>query len=122
MFNLFSYSSSSGRRPNPHQGSSYYQRKGFFGNMKNFGSFSSSSGKRRAHSRNNYSQVPPHSQPHSQARPGGVCPACGSAVPAGSKFCLSCGAKIETTPFCTNCGKPLPANARFCPECGAKAP
>lgn len=50
-----------------------------------------------------------------------VCPKCGASVPAGAKFCLSCGEKMASNAlFCPNCGKPLPAGSRFCSECGTK--
>lgn len=64
------------------------------------------------------------------------CPSCGAELPSGAKFCLQCGAKIETlgeseiicphcgkkTPkgkFCMECGQPL---IRRCPSCGAEVP
>ncbi len=58
------------------------------------------------------------------------CQKCGSEVPAGSKFCNECGAKIEQValfkdiepeskePYkCKKCGKIIPSNSVFCPEC-----
>ena len=58
------------------------------------------------------------------------CQKCGSEIPAGSKFCNECGAKIEqvallkdsepesTEPYkCEKCGKIIPSNSVFCPEC-----
>ena len=33
-----------------------------------------------------------------------TCPSCGASVPAGSKFCLSCGARMASASFCPNCG------------------
>lgn len=58
------------------------------------------------------------------------CQKCGSEVPAGSKFCNECGAKIEqvalfkdsesksTEPYkCEKCGKIIQSNSVFCPEC-----
>lgn len=48
-----------------------------------------------------------------------ICPKCGTAVPAGSKFCLECGEKMSSGPtVCSKCGKPLPEGAKFCLECG----
>jgi class 3 adenylate cyclase/tetratricopeptide (TPR) repeat protein len=46
------------------------------------------------------------------------CIACGSKVPAGARFCPSCGAGLG--PVCSMCGEMLPSGARFCPSCGAK--
>ena len=117
MFNFFSSSSSKGRYPNPNRGGSHYQRGGFF---RNFGSFSGSGSGRRRYNQN---QQPYPDQGYAQqsAAQGSsqVCPNCGMQVPAGSKFCLSCGAKMNTAAFCTNCGKPVPPGSKFCPECGS---
>ncbi len=46
-----------------------------------------------------------------------TCAACGSATPAGKKFCIHCG--TQTQARCPSCGQPLVAGARFCAECGA---
>ena len=61
-------------------------------------------------------------QPNTPSAAGqAVCPNCGASVPAGSKFCLSCGEKmVSNAAFCPNCGRPLPAGAKFCSECGSK--
>lgn len=76
------------------------------------------------------------------------CPNCNAEVPAGAKFCLECGEKIEALSvdevicpscrkkthrgkFCSECGAPLvrqcakcgaqlSENAKFCLECGEK--
>lgn len=76
------------------------------------------------------------------------CLKCGSALPENAKFCLECGAKVETlsenemicpkcgnkTPkgkfcvecgvklqnVCPNCGKEVPQGAKFCLECGQR--
>ncbi len=49
------------------------------------------------------------------------CPKCGASIPAGSKFCLECGEKInvitEGMIVCPECGKKV-RKGRFCPECG----
>ena len=49
------------------------------------------------------------------------CPNCGAVLPAGAKFCLECGEKINAIPegmvVCPNCGKTVP-NGKFCLECG----
>lgn len=60
------------------------------------------------------------------------CQKCGAEVPAGSKFCNECGAKIEQIALfkdsesestesykCGECGKIIPNNSVFCPECHA---
>ena len=49
-----------------------------------------------------------------------ACGSCRAAVPAGARFCPSCGAKVAGA-FCGACGATVPAGARFCPGCGAKA-
>jgi membrane protease subunit (stomatin/prohibitin family) len=53
-----------------------------------------------------------------------ICPSCSARIPATSKFCLECGAKIATPPAgtknCPKCGHPVLATAKFCPECGQK--
>lgn len=77
-----------------------------------------------------------------------ICPNCKAEVPAGAKFCLECGTKIEALgddemicpacgkkthkgKFCMECGAPLvhkcpkcstelPTSAKFCPECGER--
>ena len=121
MFNFFSSSSKKGRYPNPNRGGSHYQKGGFF---KNFGSFSSSGSGRRRYDQNNQSYAnQTYGQGYlQQAGPQGstqICPNCSTQVPAGSKFCLSCGAKMNTAAFCTNCGKPVPPGSKFCPECGS---
>ena len=129
MSGFFSHSSSRRRYPDPNMGGAHYRRKGLFGMLSGLGSgFSSRS------SRGHYGQGYPNQgypnqgypdpgqggfQPTAPAAGGqAVCPKCGASVPAGSKFCLSCGAPINTAAFCQNCGKPLPPNAKFCPECG----
>lgn len=60
------------------------------------------------------------------------CPKCGAEIPASSKFCNECGAKIEQVALfkdsepestesykCGECGKIIPSNSVFCPECHA---
>lgn len=51
------------------------------------------------------------------------CPKCSAANVAGAKFCIECGAQIETaadkTP-CVKCGAQLAAGVKFCSECGSK--
>ncbi len=55
-----------------------------------------------------------------------ACPGCSAALPAGSKFCASCGTKIEAAPPpqaqaggpCPNCQSPVPPGGKFCANCG----
>lgn len=60
------------------------------------------------------------SAPAAPSAAGAVCPVCKAAVPAGSKFCPNCGAKMAVASFCPGCGKSVPAGSKFCPDCGAK--
>ncbi|MDD3626509.1 MAG: SPFH domain-containing protein [bacterium] len=51
------------------------------------------------------------------------CPKCNSSIPANSKFCPTCGSKIEiptATMKCPSCAKDIPQDSKFCPECGSK--
>ncbi len=120
MFSFFSFSRSKGHYPNPNRGGAYYKKSGIFGS----GSFGSGSfsGSRRGYYDYPHAQQPqpmPQQAPQPQQAPV-ICPNCNTAVPSGSKFCLSCGAKINTAVFCPQCGKQLPPGAKFCMECGAK--
>jgi membrane protease subunit (stomatin/prohibitin family) len=52
------------------------------------------------------------------------CPKCGAANVGNAKFCVDCGARMETTGqtvACAKCGAQMPADAKFCSECGTKA-
>ncbi|MFQ6081395.1 MAG: SPFH domain-containing protein [Candidatus Bathyarchaeia archaeon] len=53
-----------------------------------------------------------------------ICPSCSARIPATSKFCLECGAKVAAPPAgtknCPKCGHPVLTTAKFCPECGQK--
>jgi len=46
------------------------------------------------------------------------CPKCKHENREGARFCLKCGAKLES--ICSKCGAKLPPGAIFCDECGAK--
>ncbi len=61
------------------------------------------------------------------------CPKCGELLEGDSKFCPSCGVKLERQQLeiigtaqqkfpseCSECGKKLDGNSPFCPFCGAK--
>ena len=52
------------------------------------------------------------------ATSGKICPKCKSVVPDGSKFCPECGFFME--PKCPGCGFKLETDAKFCPNCGKK--
>ncbi len=49
------------------------------------------------------------------------CPNCETPLPANTKFCPECGAKIKDERSCKECGSKLAAGAKFCPECGSAA-
>ena len=49
-----------------------------------------------------------------------TCPVCQKASPAGAKFCMHCGAKVECGKACPQCHTNVPQGATFCPSCGAK--
>jgi membrane protease subunit (stomatin/prohibitin family) len=64
------------------------------------------------------------------ARPGGAaatvemtaaCAACRGAVPAGARFCPTCGGAIAAPQVCPGCRAELPDGARFCAACGRAA-
>jgi membrane protease subunit (stomatin/prohibitin family) len=55
--------------------------------------------------------------------PSTPCPKCSAMVPAGVRFCPSCGnpmgtPQAATGPPCPKCGSPTAAGAKFCPNCG----
>ncbi len=49
-----------------------------------------------------------------------ACPHCATQIPAGSKFCNSCGKEIAAGGFCSQCGASVPPDSKFCNNCGAK--
>jgi len=59
--------------------------------------------------------------------PGQPCPKCAALVPAGTRFCPSCGTAIgpapaaapATGPPCPKCGQPTSPGVKFCASCGA---
>lgn len=59
------------------------------------------------------------------AGPSRPCPKCAALVPAGTRFCPSCGAPMDGGPpaggggTCPKCNAPLTPGAKFCPSCGA---
>ena len=49
-----------------------------------------------------------------------ICPKCGEKSVQGSKFCNTCGAKLEAEKKrCPSCGKENDGDAKFCDECGS---
>ena len=48
------------------------------------------------------------------------CPNCGTQLPAGAKFCMSCGKPLSLNNKCPKCGADVPAGAKFCLNCGEK--
>lgn len=54
------------------------------------------------------------------------CPKCGTLVPAGSRFCQSCGNDMnsakekpeQSNVKCPKCGSDIPEGSKFCPNCG----
>ena len=63
--------------------------------------------------------------PPPAASAGPVCTGCGTANPAGTKFCCNCGSKLEppappTPKTCPNCGAVIADGMKFCGECGTK--
>lgn len=52
------------------------------------------------------------------------CPKCNSVIPAGSRFCASCGTKLVTEQQemkqCPKCSANIIAGSKFCPNCGSK--
>lgn len=64
-------------------------------------------------------------QPMQQAAPQQAmqtCSACQAQIPASTKFCPQCGAKVMPAGMipCPNCQNPVPAGSRFCPNCGGQ--
>lgn len=45
-----------------------------------------------------------------------ACPSCAAGIPAGARFCPSCGAAQPRT--CPTCGAVNPPTNRFCADCG----
>src|SRR3954454_20395133 len=45
------------------------------------------------------------------------CSKCGAENPAGAKFCMECGERLERR--CPECGAVAPENAKFCMDCGS---
>ncbi len=66
-------------------------------------------------------QAMQQAQSGAKAAPTVICPNCGTANPAGARFCNSCGAKLASgTVKCPTCGTENPAGAKFCSNDGTK--
>lgn len=48
------------------------------------------------------------------------CPSCNTENPDGSKFCSTCGKKLEVLLTCPSCGGQAAYGSAFCPQCGKK--
>lgn len=48
------------------------------------------------------------------------CEKCKAEIPIDSKFCTSCGSKVENVKkvYCTHCGEQIDSNLSVCPYCG----
>lgn len=52
-------------------------------------------------------------------QPAGVpCVKCAHNLPAGARFCVSCGADQTATSQCVHCNTSIPSSAAFCYTCG----
>ncbi|MBI4856340.1 MAG: zinc ribbon domain-containing protein [Acetobacterium woodii] len=103
------------------QGSSHYKKKGLFGNMFDILGSGSGSGRRTQHNNMGHpSQTTQTSHQPTNSQNTTVCGSCNATIPAGSKFCLQCGQKVNTAAFCLNCGEKLPPGSKFCLSCGQK--
>lgn len=122
----YSSRSSNGRHyQNGNQGSSHYKKKGLFGNFLNMIGSGSGSQKRNNNNRNQQNYGNQQNNAHINHQPTNhqntaVCSNCNAQIPAGSKFCLQCGQKVNQGLCCMNCGEKLPPNAKFCQKCGTK--
>ncbi|WP_062106391.1 zinc ribbon domain-containing protein [Bacillus niameyensis] len=113
------FSRSSRRKPYKYgkHGHQHYQKKGLMGKLFDMLGSRSHSNK-RYHTQHN----PSYSKSNPSSNQGGIgCRKCHAQIPTGSKFCLECGEKVNTSLFCGNCGETLPPNAKFCPSCGTKS-
>lgn len=48
------------------------------------------------------------------------CPDCGKENSSTSKFCSSCGAKLDKKVNCSKCGNTIEPEAQYCSQCGTK--
>lgn len=134
---FFSKSSNGHHYKNGNNGYNHYRQNGMLGNL--FNAIFSGSHSKGYPNPNQPPYTSPPSYPNQQMVPNQqlqtnypiqnqqiwqqnnlVCSKCNSKIPAGSKFCLECGEKVNDTLFCTNCKEKLPTNAKFCLNCGSK--
>ncbi len=54
------------------------------------------------------------------AKAKGSCVKCGVQIDEGTKFCPECGSPQNVEKHCTNCGAKIEGDVKFCPECGTK--
>lgn len=105
-----------------HHGSGHYQRRGWLERLvPGLGSRSGSGYRRKSHGQHwddRYEETPRISPGNSHEAV--TCKNCRARIPAGSKFCLECGARVENGVVCPNCGEELSADAKFCNKCGTK--
>lgn len=73
------------------------------------------------------SEVPAAPSAAAPTPSGMTCPSCGVGNAPGTKFCQSCGTKLETLPpvtpeqkTCPSCGTAAEPGVKFCPECGTR--
>ncbi|ADL52239.1 zinc ribbon domain-containing protein [Clostridium cellulovorans] len=119
--------SSSGHYRHGHYGGNHYRKKGVLGSLLEV--IASRSWSSSGFGHHHHHVVKPvhtvhtvhtvHNEP-AQRQNMTVCNRCNSQIPAGSKFCLQCGEKVQGSAFCMECGEKLPANAKFCLNCGKK--
>ncbi len=48
------------------------------------------------------------------------CPTCGPRPESDALFCSSCGRSLKSTDACRRCQAPIPAGSRFCESCGER--
>ncbi len=53
------------------------------------------------------------------AAPTTPCPKCQAPLPAGARFCGSCGNAVPAAAVCAKCQTPAAPGAKFCGNCGA---
>lgn len=116
---FFSRSSGHSQYRNADYGSRHYQKKGMLGNLLGMFGSGSRSGRWMGGDQGPYRERGTQNDPAS-SQDGITCKKCGAKIPAGSKFCLECGEKVQSGLFCPNCGEKLPPDAKFCLKCGNK--
>jgi ribosomal protein L40E len=121
----FSRSSNGNQYKSGNNGSNYYQKKGFFGNLFDMVASRGGSGGQYRNQPNQMNQGNQYNNSLLQNQPGlnqnaVSCTKCRAQIPSGSKFCLQCGEAVKDALFCLGCGEKLPLDAKFCMKCGQK--